>query len=55
VAGLGSFVELETVLHGHDVVEAEAEHGLIKRALRLEEQQSVSTSYSDLLLHGGAE
>ncbi len=55
VAGLGSFVELETVLHGQDAVEAEAEHELVKRALRLEEQQAVSASYSDLLLLGGAE
>ena len=28
---------------------------LVKRALRLEEQQAVSGSYSDLLLHGAAE
>ncbi len=55
VAGLGSFVELETVLHGKDAAEAEAEHELVKRALRLEEQLAVSASYSDLLLDGSAE
>jgi adenylate cyclase class 2 len=55
VAELGSFIELETVLLGQDAVQAEAEHELVKRALRLDEQQAVSGSYSDLLLHGAAE
>ena len=55
VAGLGSFIELETVLRRQDADEAEAEHELVKRALRMGEQQAVSSSYSDLLIHGAAE
>ncbi|HUZ00375.1 MAG TPA: class IV adenylate cyclase [Thermomicrobiaceae bacterium] len=48
VDGLGSFVELETVLAGQAEAEATAEHELVKRALGLEDAEPVVSSYGDL-------
>lgn len=50
VDGLGSFVELETVLRGQSESEARAEHDLVAAALGLDRAEIVPWSYVDLLL-----
>lgn len=49
VEGLGTFVELETVLGGRSESEARAEHFQVVSALRLAEYEPVPVSYSDLM------
>lgn len=49
VEGLGSFVELETVLTTQTEAEATAEHELAKQALGLDAAEPVPVSYVDLL------
>ncbi len=50
VDGLGTFVELETVLGSQPVKEAEEEHRFLRRVLGLERAGIVPVSYSDLLM-----
>lgn len=50
VDGLGSFIELETVLTGQSEAAARREHETVIRALRLDRLPVVAGSYSDLLL-----
>ena len=50
VTGLGSFVELETVLEGQAPEAAEVEHRQVIAALDLGPLDSIAGSYSDLLL-----
>ncbi|HET7035514.1 MAG TPA: class IV adenylate cyclase [Thermomicrobiaceae bacterium] len=50
VEGLGSFVELETVLGGQPVEAAEAEHRLVRDRLGLADLLPIPGSYGDLLL-----
>jgi predicted adenylyl cyclase CyaB len=49
VEGLGSFVELETVVDGQSDAEAHAELASIATALALEESAFVAVPYADLL------
>ena len=50
VDGLGSFVELETVIAGRSEQAAAAEHEDVKQALGLSSASVVPVSYSDLML-----
>lgn len=50
VEGLGSFVELETVIDGQTMEVARAEHEFALDALELNSEEIVPLSYSDLLL-----
>lgn len=52
VDGLGSFVELETVISDQPDAEAVHEHERVKAALGLLEQEVIPVSYSDLVLQG---
>ncbi len=53
VAGLGAFVELETVTESVDDLHAEDEIAEIAELLDLGEFPSIAGSYSDLMLAGG--
>jgi adenylate cyclase class IV len=50
VEGLGSFVELETVLGGHDEAAAAAEHAAVIERLGLSRYDAVTGSYGDLIV-----
>jgi predicted adenylyl cyclase CyaB len=50
VEELGSFVELETVIDQQTMGDAQSEHELVFDALKLDSEQIVPFSYSDLLL-----
>jgi predicted adenylyl cyclase CyaB len=50
VDGLGTFVELETVLNGQSMEDAEAEHRFLRERLGLDLAEIVPLSYSDLLM-----
>ncbi len=50
VDGLGTFVELETVLSTQTVEEAEEEHRFLRRLLDLDGTGIVPVSYSDLIM-----
>jgi len=50
VEGLGTFVELETVIRGQREVDAVAEHEYVKEALALDHGETLAVSYSDLVL-----
>jgi len=49
VAGLGKFVELETVIDGQTETDAEGEHDDVIRALGLGEMERISVGYVDLI------
>ncbi len=54
VDGLGCFVELETVLNGQALDQAEAEHRHVRDALRLDQAERIAVSYCDLFMaHSG--
>ncbi len=50
VAGLGRFVELETVFRGQTEAEAIHEHQHVKAALHLDAVDPIAVSYSDLVM-----
>jgi predicted adenylyl cyclase CyaB len=52
VAGLGSFLELETVIAGQTQAAAEQECRAVQAALGIREEDLVSGSYADLLADG---
>lgn len=52
VDGLGTFVELETVLGEQTMEIARQEHQLVSTKLRLQEHESIALSYSDLIIRG---
>jgi predicted adenylyl cyclase CyaB len=54
VAGLGRFVELETVVRDHTDAEAEREHDAIVRSLGLSDAERIAVGYIDLLNRGDA-
>ena len=54
IAGLGTFVELETVITHQTDAHAEAELNHVAGALGLAAEQAISGSYSDLILEAGS-
>ncbi len=50
VAGLGEYIELETVFQGQTEAEAIAEHQHVKDILHLDTAEPVAVSYSDLIM-----
>lgn len=52
VDGLGTFVELETVIDGPSGEQAWDEHRFVRANLALDEYEPVEFSYSDLILQG---
>ena len=50
VAGLGQYIELETVFQGQTEAEAVEEHQHVKNILHLDTADPVAVSYSDLIM-----